>query len=1594
MKPHFNKVLSLILAIIMLFTTVPLNAMNLTSEATDSEVSESQSTQISEQQSSETINSESTLSESSEEANILSQGNSLGNTLSLNNGNDSSQSQFLVNSNNVEFNEEDEPTEDGWELSLVFYDSTVDGGTTPLQAINWDASSTAYNVANSRTITVQINYKNTNTVTEYEPGTLEIRIPNLIYNTSSSGSAQWSTSAIVGANDNTHSNYEWTFITGNSPTNSQEYYSFTNAKKIEKKANLEGSIQIVYTITSSSESPESYLDECIHNYSKILQATFAKRGERIIENHKLTNIETVITSPNFPNGYNDNMSTSTDYWEYTSPTSENLMIQFSNDSFLENSYDYVYIYDKTGTQLAVYTGTEMVGKTIYVSGNYVKFAMKTDGSVQKTGFKANVGTGETETIIPEGMIFSNELNFNFTRTYTHPWQQRTYTITKTASQIISLDGFPQGEYIWVKYTFRMDGRTSSKYPYVGASYYIEDNLPPECLVLNNSFQIQELENGYYQDSSFSDTSTSYRYEYIYVGYPKSVYNDEAGNLNITNHVDLSVKYGNEEEFEFADDAEVAINLNDFDFQYTGELYSVTKSYDSNSNDGTFYSTFMLDPEFSHTCSNCSYGHADTMRGWTISASATYTGIPQTVRVGDDLMYISAADGSYRKMNDNEYYIYSITIPAFKNKNGLSIEKEKYNTNLYVRYAGEEEFTLYQKIMNGSSATSSQTISFKDLDRKVVAFYIQIDDMLESLIFSSLIVQTELTPTGNIAAEGKFYNFDFINVFSKAEDGTLTLLNPASVDGYATITTQENIAEYDLETYGYYMQRDEYSTSYKEYSVANVAYSVSTFKSMTAPVQDIAKEEFQTRNTIGFIMNGDSEFYTMYSSNEYLQKLYFDYVDDIKLIEGYACYDLLPKGLELDSSESEIINSLTVGNTSYYKYYYFNNGTQAFASAQEFIDFIKEHATINVIGNWKGTNRTKVELIVNFEETPLFFIYGSRSSGKNYYPYVSISFDSYVSYDSFLEHGKNYTNYVYAEMYVSGERRPTSGTKDTGSLDPEASDINENGITEEYITYSSAYINITSVVSAYQDITKYVQTEISNYSTGIVDSLCNAPYTYKLRVRTGAAKVSNFIIYDNIEAANGKKTFWQGTFNGTDTSYATKQGYKIKTYYSENPEAGNLYNEDGTLNSDWLQYHNESREAGFIGGSLAIKFNSQCKTESVTYDWVDIFYKKDNITYKLGRWGGTELSGKTIIVPSGDFWLYWRTDSSQCSYYGFSIDSITPVLEEGAVGTQTSLPTYTAEEITGNTYPNSAFGSYTHGNYGNNVNKVWHYTYDGPMGEYQEEIIATDRSKVKSLAFEYLDKDGDPAMIMPGTMTYVLVKMTSPADENITSLARNSCRAQWNAYDDYNNKVDFIEGMTSNIVKVALPNSIKANDLPTASVNFVKSIRITDAIEEQLRTLLVSQGVYTEDEFDDLSNEELKQLALENLKLADQGFNFQIVLTYQTQNEDGSYNKVQGILNSNNSLTFSNLLVGRYKIEEGADLFFNFRDFEDNTDPELLTGGISFIHNDDGYFIEIEEDIKDNVFISIKVNNYPDEKRPYDSKQDKSNLFKYQDPNLV
>ena len=138
--------------------------------------------------------------------------------------------------------EEETPEEliDNWEISTVFYDSSVDNGKTPLTSINWDASDTSYLEGDPRVITVQINYDNDNAVTTYELNELMLSKPNLAYN----NNANWNVEITVGGNDDSHINYDWNFISGTLPSIQQPYLVFSNAKVVEEKANFEGSIQI------------------------------------------------------------------------------------------------------------------------------------------------------------------------------------------------------------------------------------------------------------------------------------------------------------------------------------------------------------------------------------------------------------------------------------------------------------------------------------------------------------------------------------------------------------------------------------------------------------------------------------------------------------------------------------------------------------------------------------------------------------------------------------------------------------------------------------------------------------------------------------------------------------------------------------------------------------------------------------------------------------------------------------------------------------------------------------------------------------------------------------------------------------------------------------------------------------------------------------------------------------------------------------------------------------------------------------------------------------------------------------------------------
>ena len=111
-------------------------------------------------------------------------------------------------------------------------------------------------------------------------------------------------------------------------------------------------------------------------------------------------------------------------------------------------------------------------------------------------------------------------------------------------------------------------------------------------------------------------------------------------------------------------------------------------------------------------------------------------------------------------------------------------------------------------------------------------------------------------------------------------------------------------------------------------------------------------------------------------------------------------------------------------------------------------------------------------------------------------------------------------------------------------------------------------------------------------------------------------------------------------------------------------------------------------------------------------------------------GGTDIAGASVFVPSSEFYVYWRTDTSSDSFYGFKIASVTGTTGE-ATGTIENLPNYTATELAKGTYPESP----NHGNYGNNINLLWKCsgTTSGSKTGAWERIQDQDISVAKAQA---------------------------------------------------------------------------------------------------------------------------------------------------------------------------------------------------------------------------------------------------------------------
>jgi len=1598
----FNQAFSAILAACVLFTSVPVNALSAGESNTEQQTLDELNTEniASKEESNATSTEVATDSNATEDTSIsdISSNDVDSSKEKLNN-------EISLQSDNTE--DDEETSTDNWELGLVFYDSTVDNGKTPLTSIDWDASDGGYGAKESRVITVQINYKNTNAVTTYNPEELTMEIPNLIYGTAGRSGTQWSTSVIVGANDSTHSNYDWNFATASAPTDRQQSYKFTNARTIEEKANFEGSIQIVYTITPTAETYnnmyfdgwddgtlELYKDECTHTLDRDLQVTLS-----------------------YP-----------------------------------------------------------------------------DKSEEKQTTKN---------------LLSDEIHFYYTRTYIHPWVKPRIAFTKSASKITSYDrlGETPENYTWVKYGFGRNGFYRSNYPNISMrveTTIVYDAFPKECKVILPSGKVLEPSNTTVtlptgEELSSNEENLLYALPYsvgstVYVGYPKEIYNIENNNMNFTNTAYYYGRYSTEKNVEYLNQASININLNNFDFYYTGELYGITKSkmYDS------LYYQYIR--------------NGGSTVNFNISAVARYTGHPMTIKWGEDLLYATDLDGNTTKLSDEDYSfqdIFFLYSDPIMNGNNVGIGND-IQAELWIRCKGETEYklfaedTAYNLARKYGWGSSDAPFMKGDLKDKVVGFYFIFKNVNESFNISSVRPSVKFNKR-EIPETGELHNFTYLQVYFENEDGTLSLQNEPGRDSYADGITQE-IADYDQETYGTYMQRATAKYDWKYYDVPSHYIKQGAKKVKTGVTQDAENEKF----TGSFYLSAPIDCRYLHADWLYQYK-------DSDTYDGFVMYDLLPEGMELESTVDDIKNSMGCSVYDHYDYqsdythYGYSNPTdyskytltkvdRTEITQEELKACGEKNTKIDIIKNWHNTGRTMVKIEADLSE--LKIIYGS--------PCLYYRIDYSVSYDAFLEYGNIYRNNLYID-HLDKEKKilgfdSLSSMKDT-------LDINENGDVDEYIRYVNQEVVITSVISTYQDVTKYVQTDKSNYSTGTVKASPDSEYTYKLRVRTGKNDVTNLVIYDSIEEyaqdkdgnivpAYGRKKHWNGEFLGVDTSYAEKKGYKVKVYYSEDKQAGNLSEDNSwkeysdsvdktkvkSLAFEYLNKDDETQKAVLPANSqtyVLVKMKAPpeenrkvlayngCRTQWQALDDYDrpvdfITGINSNIVKvtlseyfdltvnkiwddENNKWGlrpdsidiilkksGVEIERKQITPDNlsvtftdllSDDAKFYTIEEEVSPNYNASIEyneledcyEVTNTLKDDIFtnisGTKkwvNDKESNRPESITikllkdGEVYRTTTTNAEKEWKY--SFEKVPIYNIDGTECIYSVEEVPVDRYSVQyttpsnGLAIKF-----DNQFKFEGSSTDYIEIYYKDKENNIykigkygsTSLAGKTVNIPSKDfyiyfYSDgsvvyYGYKVESIthamvdENSITRTKVTSLPSGtlteLSGNNYPETEHNYKNSQRLlwhyTGASAEGYDIINTYEGIDTVGlsfvKVIEGTDEAFEKLQLEKDAL----YKFQVSMKNRETNDI-----IYVPINNKNTATVSEVPIGTYIITEKDDMYFDFVSMEALNSVE----GVTFEKVSNDYVLTITDAASDDETLQIKVNNKIEPDRPYEDKEERVNLF--------
>ena len=782
-------------------------------------------------------------------------------------------------------------------------------------------------------------------------------------------------------------------------------------------------------------------------------------------------------------------------------------------------------------------------------------------------------------------VNSNEISLDYSRTQDIDWKHREYDVHVTPYKVDSYDGLGSdaGDYIWVHYYYygqafiegvgsygesypgsASHNRDFSRIPVEGDSWYWEDALSENVKVLDSDKQVMNRNSSgkFVVSKSIAKkdarcTWHSYSWDItascseVYVGYPKTQY---AGQT-VTNEVTSKGIYHFESEESILDTDNATVNLDEFALEYHGNDVGITKK--------------ALDKKFS-------IGDAYSINSSSIKSDAggsVYFSIDSQALnmengnfdlvIGDDLAYYEdVTSGEINQLNEEDYSFKRIAYPnkiLFANY-GESV-CDNYRAKVYYRLRGHdlndyEELPLDEETNKACTGNDyARSKGYWDFDEnslggQVVGWRVELRNLDKSV--KNYTLETELNlKSDSLPDNGKVYNFSYVEVWQNNQ-----IVNTTSINNYGEGISRNYVANYDQSTYGHYQQRAFDSYEWEPYILGEI------YQFSYAGISSSKNSEFDS-SADSFVgeLEGDIGSQDHSSDGETDWSVAYPSMKESDFIDHLTAVMLLPKGFDVDSTEEEIIDSISY-RLSTHEIRYGVDGKKWFENNSEAEEYLKSHTTVKIVRDWGDDARDKIIVQVDLSDKPFSVLnqiaWNYLTSVIRYKVKYRAPYEVYAEDPNKIHYALNYGfNDSTCKNWPGSVGRYYCAAADSDDKD-------EDGVYDEYISGNSVAIKLIAAQAGEQYMKELVNTDqTEDYTTNDSYATAGKDYSYKLGVHTGMNRATNIVIYDNLEMAYGDNGHWKGAFDGVDTTFAdSRTDYngntiKIKVWYSENENAGSL-----------------------------------------------------------------------------------------------------------------------------------------------------------------------------------------------------------------------------------------------------------------------------------------------------------------------------------------------------------------------------------------------------------------------------------------------------